>query len=91
MGMCDLGDIIQAKVDNLLGDIEGVKNYIDGIIILSRDCFRKHIDQMIMIFGRLCAESFNINAPKYSFGLKEINYLCYVITREGIKPDPKKL
>ena len=31
-----------------------------------------------------------VTAPKYSFWLKEIPYLGYIITREGIKPDPKK-
>ena len=36
MGMCDLGYIIQAKVDNLLGDIEGVKTYIYDILVLSK-------------------------------------------------------
>ena len=43
MGICSLGDIYQAKVDKLLGDIEGVKIYIDDILVLSRDCFTKHI------------------------------------------------
>ena len=31
------------------------------------------------------------NASKCSFGLKEINYLGYVITSEGIKPETNKL
>ena len=91
MGMCDLGDIFQAKVDDLLGDIEGVKTYINDILVLSKDFFTKHIEQMRIIFGRLRAASLKLNAPKCSFGLKEIPYLGYVITREGIKPDPKKL
>ena len=37
MGMCDSGDIFQAKVDELIGDIEGVKNYIGDIVVLRRD------------------------------------------------------
>ena len=32
-----------------------------------------------------------VNAPKCSFGLKDIPYLGYVITREGIKPGLKKV
>ena len=44
-----------------------------------------------MIFGRLRAAGFKVNATKCSLGLKEIPYLGCVITREGIKPDPKKL
>ena len=38
-GMRALGDIFQAKVDELLGYIEGVKKYIDDILVLSRDSF----------------------------------------------------
>ena len=29
MGICASGDILQEKVDKILGDIEGVKTYID--------------------------------------------------------------
>ena len=41
--------------------------------------------------GRLCDACLKVNAPKFSFGLKKIPYLGYAITREGIKPDPKKV
>ena len=34
-GMCASGDIFQSKVDELLGNIEGVKMYTDGILVLS--------------------------------------------------------
>ena len=44
MGMCALGYIFQAKVDYILGDIEGVKMYIDDILVLSKDCFGKHTE-----------------------------------------------
>ena len=43
-----------------------------------------------MIFGRFRALGLKLNAPKFSFGLKYIPYLGYVITQEGIKNDPKK-
>ena len=43
-----------------------------------------------MIFGRLCAAGLKVNVPEFSFGLKEIPYVEYVITREGFKPDPKE-
>ena len=44
MGMCAFGYIFQAKVDKILGDIEGFKMYTDGILVLSKDGFEKHID-----------------------------------------------
>ena len=70
MGMCASGDIFQAKVDKLIGDIEGVKTHIGDIIILRKYCFGKHIENLIMVFGRLCAAGLKVNAPKCSFGIK---------------------
>ena len=37
IGMCYLGDIFQVRVDELLGDIEGVITYINDIIVLNKD------------------------------------------------------
>ena len=37
MGMCALGDIFQAKLDKLIGDIKGIKNYIGNIFVLRED------------------------------------------------------
>ena len=41
--MCASGDIFQANVDDILGDIYGVKMYKDYIIVLSKDCFANNI------------------------------------------------
>ena len=35
--MCALGDILQAKLDELLSDIEGFKTCIDSIIFLIKE------------------------------------------------------
>ena len=70
MGMCASGDIFQAKVDELLGDIKDIKTYIGDIIILSKDYFKKHIEQLRIIFGRLCAVGLKVNSPECSFGLR---------------------
>ena len=91
MGMCTSGDIFQAKLDKLLGDIECVKTYIDDILVLIKNSFEKHIEQRIIIFVTLRAAVLKVHAPKLNLGLKDIHYLGYVITREGIKPDLKKV
>ena len=91
MGMCASGDIFQDTLDELIGDIEGFKSYIDYILVLSKYIFENHIGQIRIISGRLCATGLKVDAPKCSFCLKDIPYLGYVITRECIKPDPKKL
>ena len=43
MGMCASGDIFQAKVDELIVDIVGVKKYINDILVLRKEIFSKHI------------------------------------------------
>ena len=68
-----------------------VKTYIDDILVLRKYCFRKHIEQMIMISGILHAAGLKVNGHKCSLGLKYIPYLGYFITREGIKLNMKKV
>ena len=91
LGMWASENIFHAKVDELLGNIEAVKTYIDDILVLGKDSFEKYIEQLRIIFGRLRAAGLKVNAPKCSIGLDEIPYLVYGITREGIKPNPKKV
>ena len=64
MGMCTSGDIFQYKIDKLLSDIQGTKTYVDYILVLSKDIFENHIDQLRKIFSRLCAAGLKFNAPK---------------------------
>ena len=67
MGMCALVDIFEAKVDNLLGDIKGVKTYIDNILVLSKESFYNHTEQKRIVVGRLHTEGLKGNAPNCSF------------------------
>ena len=39
----------------------------------------------------MSASGIKVNANKCSFGLQDIHYLGYIITREGIKPDLNKV
>ena len=70
MGMCNSGDIFQAKVYELLGDIKGVKTYIDDILVLSKYCLKKHIEYLRMVFGILCAVGIKVNSPTRRLTIK---------------------
>ena len=70
MGICALGYIFQAKVDELLGDIEGIKIHIDDILLLRKYSSENHIHQLIIIIGRISNAGLKINVPKCRFGLK---------------------
>ena len=91
MGMYAPLDIFKSKFYEIIIDIEGIKAYIDDILILSKESVPKHIYQIRVIFSRLCIVGLRVNAPEWSFGLKETPYIGYVVTQYEIKPDPKKV
>ena len=62
--MCASVYISQAKVYKLISDIECVNTYISDILFLIRDCFKNHINQLRIIFGRLCAAGLKYNVTK---------------------------
>ena len=64
MGMCASGDIIQAKVDELIDNIKGAKIYIDNLLVLRKDSFEKQIEQLRIIVVRLRGAGLNVNAHK---------------------------
>ena len=79
MGLCASGDIFQAKVYELIGDIGCIMTYIDDILVLDKGIFSRHIDQIRVIFASLRAAGLKVNAPKCSFGLMVIPCLGYII------------
>ena len=70
MDMCALEEILQAKVDEVLGDIKGVNTYINDILVLYQKSYSKQIEQLRIVFGELCSAGLKVNAPKCSFGIK---------------------
>ena len=44
MGMCASSGIFRAKAGKLFGDIEGVKTYINDLLVLRKDKLSKHIE-----------------------------------------------
>ena len=91
MRLCASENIFQSKLYIIIGDINGIKTHIEDILVLIREKLSKHIYQIRVIFSRLRVPVLKVCAPKCSFALNEIPYLGYVITREGIKTNTKKV
>jgi hypothetical protein len=83
MGISCAPDIFQSKIARLLGDLEFVKAYLDDCLIVTKSTVEDHLELQKRIL--------KVNASKSSFAVGELEYLGYVITREGIKPNPKKI
>ena len=70
-----LGDIVPAKVENILDDIEETQKYINNIVVLSKDILYMNIKHTRVIFDMMRTEGMKVNTPKWSLELKEIHYL----------------
>ena len=64
--------------------------FIDDIIAFGKD-EEKHLRNVYTIFGRLSKAKLKVNLEKTKFMENNVEFLGYIITPEGIKPDMKKV
>ena len=93
MGIASAPDIFQEVMNKLLGDLDYVTVYIDCILIIQKEdeSDEFHLEKIEVVLGRLEKRGFKANLKKSFFMQEEIEYLGYLLTRAGIKPQPKKL
>lgn len=90
-GVCNGPDIFQEKIAELFDGMDFVRAYIDDLLVLTKGDFEDHLEKLEEVLLRLEEAGLKVNAPKSFFARSEIEYLGYWITREGIKPMPKKV
>jgi hypothetical protein len=71
--------------------LEFVQAYMKDLLIIMRGILDEHLQKMETVLTRLCDARLKVNAAKSLFCAHEIEYLGYILTREGIKPQPKKV
>jgi hypothetical protein len=91
MGFGGSDDIFQAQIMDLMAALEFVQAYMDDLLIFTRETLDEHLQKMGTVLTRLCDAGLKVNAAKSSFCAHEIEYLIYILTRGGIKPQPKKV
>jgi hypothetical protein len=64
---------------------------MDDLLIITRGILDKHLQKMDTVLTRLRNTGLKVNAAKSLFCAHEIEYFGYILTREGIKPQPKKV
>ena len=90
MGFGGSADIFQAQMMDLMASLEYVRAYIDDLLIITRGTLDDHIEKIEIVLARLRDAGLKVNAAKSFFCTHEIEYLGYILTREGIKPQNKK-
>ncbi len=60
-------------------------------MIITKGSLDDHIEKLSMVLTRLQDAGLKINADKLNFCTLEMEYLGYILTRDGIKPQPNKV
>ena len=64
--------------------------YLDDIIVLGKS-FDEHLDNLTRVLERLRNSNLKLSTTKCCLCQTDVTYLGYVVTRNGIEPDPKKI
>jgi transposase InsO family protein len=80
--------LMQIVLSGCLGQYAFI--YIDDIILFSQDA-KQHLKHLELIFRRLQQAGLKVKASKCQLFLTEIEYLGYLVGRDGLKVNPKKV
>jgi hypothetical protein len=92
MGMSGLADIVQAEMMDLMEALEYAQAYNDYFLCSTRGTLKDHLDKLREVLNRLRDAELKVNTAKSFFCTHdhEIEYLGYILTRGGIKPQQKR-
>ncbi len=77
-------------METVVHNISNVIVYIDDLLVHSAS-HEEHLATLDKVLRRLVSHNIKINLQKCVFGSKEVSYLGFRLTEEGIKPGIDKL
>jgi hypothetical protein len=78
-------------MSEIMKDLEYVQAYLDDLLCISRSSLEDHLKKLEEVLRRLRNAGLKDNAEKSTFYALEIEYLGYILTRDGIKPQSNKV
>ncbi len=91
MGFAGSADIFQADMGNLMASLKYVWAYINDLLVITRGSLVGHLAKLEAVFIRLHDAGLLKSMPPASFCTAETEYLGYILTRGGVKPQQKKV
>ncbi|UYV60122.1 K02A2.6-like, partial [Cordylochernes scorpioides] len=89
-GLCSAPEAFQKAMNSILSHLEGVLCYIDDVIVYAQSI--EQLDQRLKkVFERFQQVGLKLNKSKCKFALNELEILGHIVSKDGIRPDPKKI
>ena len=74
-----------------MDSLEYVQAYLDDLLCISRGSLGDHLDKLEEVLKQLCDADLKVIADKSTFCTLEIEYMGYIHTRDGMKPESNKV
>ena len=84
-GMVNSGATLVRGMRKLLGNLKGVDNYIDDILVHS-ESWEEHIKLLTEVFNRLAAAGLTVRPSKCRVGETNVEFIGHQLQGDGIKP-----
>ncbi|MCP3663191.1 MAG: RNA-directed DNA polymerase [Gammaproteobacteria bacterium] len=64
--------------------------YLDDILVVSKD-IEQHLVDLEKVFARFRTHKLRLKGKKCLFGCSSVPFLGFIVTKDGLKPDPEKV
>ena len=91
MGIMCAPDIFQDRMSDLMSHLQFVKVYIDNLLIITKESSEDHLTKLKQVLEVLKRAGLRCNLSKSFFCQEQVEYLGYLLTREGIRLLPNKV
>ena len=88
-GLSNAGATFQRTMEYVLKGLTNVLCYLDDILVYSKT-FKDHMDKLEKTFMSLEKANLKLKPSKCIFCSERVEYLGFIVTKEGIVPNPAK-
>ena len=90
-GLSDASEAFQRMMEQILFGITGVRISIDDVMVHAATIKVLVVTSRLRKVSERCREyNLKLNRSKREFGVRQISVLGYIVSADGMKPDPKK-
>ena len=90
MGLTNANDILEQCLCDILHGLDGVFYITDDILVIG-ETYAEFKDNVIRFLDRCVKKDLHLNADKFKLDCDTVTFFGHLLTKDGMKPDPKKV
>ena len=91
MGLKISADVFQQELGNQFKHLPYMLIYVDDILIITKGTYKQYLQAIETVLQVLPECRMQINLDKLHFSKQKVEFLEYIISRQGISPQPQKV